>query len=431
MRDADGRIVRWIGIAIDIHDRRKAEEALRESEERYRALIEVSPQMIWMARADGSNTYFNQWWYDYTGLTQAESEGFGWAQVVHPEHRDRTIELWREHVASDREWTTETPVRRAADGQYRWHLSRGVPIRDADGRVVRWIGVAIDIHDRRETEEARRRSEAWLSEAQRLSHTGNWATNRETRQVVYASNEFLRIIGFAEGEGIPSTEALLGRIRPDDRAGAIEEMEGGSVRRRTTPAMRRLVLPDGAIRYIHYVAQPAFDAAGHPVELIGTVMDVTERRRAEEALRESEERYRNIFETVGVAIIEEDFSKVMERLRDLKARGVRDFRRYLAEHPEIARETLALVQVTDANDAALGLFSAASKEEFLAGLARIVTPEMERPGTLSCSRWPKAGTASKRCSSTRSGGRRSIRWSRSCCRLSRRATRACSSRSST
>ena len=376
MRDADGRIVRWIGIAIDIHDRREAEEALRESEERYRALIEVSPQMIWMARADGSNTYFNQWWYDYTGLTQAESEGFGWAQVVHPEHRDRTIELWREHVASDREWTTETPVRRAADGQYRWHLSRGVPIRDADGRVVRWIGVAIDIHDRRETEEARRRSEAWLSEAQRLSHTGNWATNRETRQVVYASNEFLRIMGFAEGEGIPSTEALLGRIHPDDRPGAIEEMERGLRETTDYAGVRRLVLPDGAIRYIHYVAQPAFDAAGHPVELIGTVVDVTERRRAEEALRESEERYRNIFETVGVAIIEEDFSKVMERLRDLKARGVRDFRRYLAEHPEIARETLALVQVTDANDAALGLFSAASKEEFLAGLARIVTPEM-------------------------------------------------------
>src|SRR4029453_2681852 len=77
-------------LARAISERKRSEEAVRASEERYRALIEVSPQMIWMARADGSNNYFNQWWYDYTGLTQAESEGFGWAQVVHPEHRDRT-----------------------------------------------------------------------------------------------------------------------------------------------------------------------------------------------------------------------------------------------------------------------------------------------------------------------------------------------------
>src|SRR5205814_6708951 len=80
---------------------------------------------------------------------------------------------------------------------------------------------------------------------------------------------------------------------------------------------RRLVLPDGTIRHLHTVSHPVFDAAGHLIELIGTVMDVTERVRAGEALRESAERYRNIFETVGVAIIEEDFSKVMERLSDL------------------------------------------------------------------------------------------------------------------
>src|SRR5438132_11853376 len=133
MRDADGRTVGWIGTGVDVPERRGAEEALRESEERYRALIEVSPQMVWMARADGSNIFWNQWWYDYTGLTRAESEGFGWVQAVHPEHRDRAVDLWRQALASCGEWITEAPLRRA-DGQYRWHLGRGVPIRDADGR---------------------------------------------------------------------------------------------------------------------------------------------------------------------------------------------------------------------------------------------------------------------------------------------------------
>src|SRR5882672_4193360 len=245
--DAAGRPIEVIGTAMDVTERKCAEEALRESEERYRALIEVSPQMVWMARADGSNIFWNQWWYDYTGLTRAESEEFGWVQAVHPEHRDRMVDLWRQAIASGGEWNTEAPLRRA-DGQYRWHLGRGLPIRDTDGRIVRWMGIGIDIHDRRE---------------------------------------------------------------------------------------------------------------------------------AEEALRESEQRYRNIFEKVGVAIVEEDFSKVTTRLDELKARGVRDFRRYLAEHPELARETFASVKVTDANEAAVALFGAASKQEFFDALPRVATREVK------------------------------------------------------
>src|SRR5947207_12707856 len=159
IRDADGRIVRWMGICVDIHDRREAEQALRESEQRYRALIEVSPQMVWLARADGSNIFWNQRWYDYTGLTPAESEGFDWMQAVHPEHRDQCAEFFRQALASGAAWSNEAPVRRAADGQYRWHFGRGLPIRDADGRIVRWMGICVDIHDRREAEQALRESE--------------------------------------------------------------------------------------------------------------------------------------------------------------------------------------------------------------------------------------------------------------------------------
>src|SRR5207247_5231313 len=130
---------------------------------------------------------------------------------VNPEHRDRTVDSWLQAAASGTEWIGETPVRRAADGQYRWHFSRGLPVRDADGRIVRWVGVAIDIHDRREAEEALRRSEAWLSEAQRLSHTGSWVLDLETSELKHWSPELLRICGFDPDAGLPSTEAVRER----------------------------------------------------------------------------------------------------------------------------------------------------------------------------------------------------------------------------
>src|SRR5439155_19658243 len=138
----------------------------------------------------------------------------------------------------------------------------------------------------------------------------------------------------------------------------------------------RLRRADGQYRWQFGRGVPVPDADGRIVRWMGIGIDTHDRREAEEALRESEQRYRNIFEKVGVAIVEEDFSGVMARLGDLKARGVQDFRRYLAEHPELARETFASIKVTDANEAAVALFGAASKQEFFDAVPRLATREV-------------------------------------------------------
>ena len=134
--------------------RQQADEKVRASEERFRSLIELSPQFVWVADGEGRITFHNQWWYDYTGQVPEQALGWGWAETVHPDHRDRLAALWVETVAAGGEWNAELPFRRA-DGEYRWHLGRARPVRGEDGKVVRWYGLGIDIHDQKRQEEER------------------------------------------------------------------------------------------------------------------------------------------------------------------------------------------------------------------------------------------------------------------------------------
>ncbi|MGI9046183.1 MAG: PAS domain S-box protein, partial [Burkholderiales bacterium] len=136
--------------------------ALRDSEARYRTLIEVSPQIVWVAQPDGHIIYCNESWFEYSGLTMADSGGDGWTQVIAPEHVARVSRTWMQAVASGEQFEAEVPFRRASDGQFRWHLARGLPLRDERGTIASWIGVAIDIDDRKQAEETLRRAHAQL-----------------------------------------------------------------------------------------------------------------------------------------------------------------------------------------------------------------------------------------------------------------------------
>lgn len=142
--DALASVANVLALGIE---RKQSDETLKESEEQYRALVEVSPQIVWTARADGFITFCNQYWLDYTGLTIEESRGTGWTQAIAPEHREKVGQAWLD-AGQTGNWEIEIPFRRAADGEYRWHLARGLAIRDETGKTARWIGVAVDIHER-------------------------------------------------------------------------------------------------------------------------------------------------------------------------------------------------------------------------------------------------------------------------------------------
>jgi len=222
-----------------------------------------------------------------------------------------------------------------------------------------------------------RRSEAYLAEAQRLTHTGSWAWNISTGQKIHASEEYARLFGFDPEQGMPSFEAFRQRIHPEDRARAGEILDR-AIRERTDFEWDfRAVLPNGTLKYIHAVAHPVLNASGDLVEFVGTNVDVTERKQAEAQLRESEQRYRYIFESTGVSIWEEDFSQVKAAIDELQSKGVRDFREYLAAHPDFVQQAISMVRIVDVNDVTVKLFAAERKNDLLVSLHKVFVPETQ------------------------------------------------------
>lgn len=145
---ADGE---WLGSATDVHDRQETQLALAGSEARFRELADHMSQFAWTTDASGAITWYNRRWYDYTGTTLDEMQGWGWTRVHHPDHVDRVVEKFSRAVEMGDVWEDTFPLR-GKGGGYRWFLSRAVPIRDEGGRVVRWFGTNTDVTEQREAQ---------------------------------------------------------------------------------------------------------------------------------------------------------------------------------------------------------------------------------------------------------------------------------------
>ncbi|WP_158807281.1 PAS domain S-box protein [Beijerinckia sp. L45] len=142
----------YLKILRDRTQQRIGAEKLEESALQLRSLTEVSPQMVWFGDAQAAITYCNPYWYDYTGLTIGDTSGNGWVSVIRPDFRESVFKTWQQAVATASSYEIEIPFCRASDGAYRWFLARGIPIRNDDGSVRSWIGIAIEIHDRKVAE---------------------------------------------------------------------------------------------------------------------------------------------------------------------------------------------------------------------------------------------------------------------------------------
>lgn len=153
-RDERGNPTAILEINRDITARKEAENALRKSEDDYRKLVELAPQLIWKCSPEGLNIYFNQQWVDYTGLTLEQSYGTGWNTPFHPDDKAAAWKAWDHAVATGEDYRINSRLR-AADGCYRWFLIKGVPMRDENGTIVEWFGTCTDIDDLKQAESAR------------------------------------------------------------------------------------------------------------------------------------------------------------------------------------------------------------------------------------------------------------------------------------
>ena len=257
-------------------------ELLQRSERELREVIETIPSMAWSAAADGSAEFFNGRWLAYSGLTADQAQGWGWTVAVHPNDLKVLVNYWQTIMALGKSGEIEARLRRF-DGVYRWFLFRATPSLDENGRVVKWYGTNTDIEERKRAEGALKRSEAYLTEAQRLTHTGSCALDGASHEILYWSEEMFRLFGFDPQLGLPMWDQWVQRIHPEDRDKFKRAGDRTFLERVHCDVEFRIVKPDGTVKHIHGIGHPVLSSSGELVQVVGTMVDVTERKRADEA----------------------------------------------------------------------------------------------------------------------------------------------------
>jgi formate hydrogenlyase transcriptional activator len=259
--------------------------------------VDSIPALIHTARPDGYFDYFNKSWLEYLGATMDDVTGWKWRAFVHPEDVEGIVAKWRACLATGKIFEHETRLRRA-NGEYRWMFHRKVPLRDETRKIVKWYGSSLEIEDRKWAEEELRRSEAYLSEAQRLSHTGSFGWDVLSGEI-YWSDETFRIFELEPKTKI-TTDLIVQRTHQDDRHAVQQLIERASSERTEFALEHRLLMPDGSIKYLRVVGRPLQDEGRS--EFVGAVTDITDQRRAEEELRASERKYRHLVDTTPAFI---------------------------------------------------------------------------------------------------------------------------------
>ncbi|MCL5743379.1 MAG: PAS domain S-box protein, partial [Acidobacteria bacterium] len=278
----DRQIRGCIVVLNDVTRLKRAEQALRDSEEQFRTVADSIAQLAWMADDQGASLWYNRRWYEYTGTTLDEVRDWGWQKLHHPDHVRSVTAHFRHCVETGEPWEDTFPLR-GRDGNYRWFLSRAMPIRGADGRILRWFGTNTDITERLESEQRLRQSEARFRRLYDADVVGILSADVHT---VYDANDvFLNLIGYSR------EELQTGRIRwrdltpPEylelDEQGIEELLRTGSCK----PFEKEYIRKDGA-RVPVLIGAILLER--DPLRWLCVVLDLTERKQLEKHVLEAQ-----------------------------------------------------------------------------------------------------------------------------------------------
>lgn len=315
LRSGQDQIRGVVGAFLDITERYQDAFALKASQQRYRELAEAMPQMIWTADANGVLTYRNQRWYEYTGMSEAQSIGGpSTANAVHPDEREPALALWRNAIATGESFETECRFRRW-DGEYHWFICRAIPTRDGEGQITGWIGTITNIDNqkqlearlleeianRQQADTALQQSQKRLEMAMEAAQLGSWDLDIQSGKVHW-STSLERLFDMAPGSFDGRYETARAMIHPEDLPWVEQAIHRAIYDRQDYNIEFRFIKPNGTVRWALGLGRVFYDANGNPVTMTGVDMDISERKQTEAKLRASEERFRQMADNTPMKI---------------------------------------------------------------------------------------------------------------------------------
>lgn len=298
----------------DITERKLAEEALRHSRDAFRLLTEAMPQLVWITDATGVWEYANQQWYAFTGGETQETLGEGWISCYHPDDQPKMVTIWQTSLLTSSPFEVEARLREGKTGVYRWFLVRGVPLRKTYDRVWKWVGTCTDIHEKKRIEEALQESEVRFRHLVQSNIIGITVIDLEG-PILEANDAFLSMLGYTRQDleaGRLNWRALTPPKYQDPSTQAVKEV-------RTTGAAhlyeKEYVAKNGK-RVPALVGSVVFRKIGSRQLAISFVVDLTARKAAEEALRESEARFHSLVESNLIGITVSDLAGAISEAND-------------------------------------------------------------------------------------------------------------------
>jgi PAS domain S-box-containing protein len=322
----------------EVAERRRAEQALAASEHDLRLIVDSIPGLVAFLTPAGEVELVNPQLVEYCGRALEELRLWGTSDTVHAEDLPRIAQVFARSITSGNPYDFEARLRRF-DGVYRWFQVRGLPVRDANGRILRWCSLLTDIDERKRAEDALKRSEAFLAEGQRLSRIGSLSWRVETGEIMW-SEELYRIFGFERD--VPVTLDLIGtRVHPEDiplMNDMVERARGGV---RDFEYQHRLLMPDLSVKYLHLIAHGIRDNDGR-LEYIGAVHDVTQRQISEEALARARSELAHVASVTSLASLTASIAhEVNQPLSGIVTNASTCLRMLAMEPPNVdgARET--------------------------------------------------------------------------------------------